>query len=302
VTAASVRGETYLRDVSELPGTAAVGIETVEWSAETGGNLTVRITGRWRRRRPVGTSQPTLVIEAEGRRHRYPAMPEPPSLAGTAPGVWRLSFTIPGWIAPDLGRTWLQFGTVIVPLPVAVPAPGEPSQAPTDDMTAAPLPEPEEAGPPPLEPQAAEPEPGPPPATEPPIEMPDLSSRVEALERELHDARAGRDELAASLLEGERVRRKAEQRAHAEEELRQDLARQLSNTVREADRARQAMGELAEAEERIRALEQELYQARRRSDEAEQIAAAATVARQRAERERELAEQDLGRRTETATT
>ncbi|HWE13943.1 MAG TPA: hypothetical protein VG365_10550 [Solirubrobacteraceae bacterium] len=114
--------------MSDLPATTAVGIETVEWSAETGGNLTLRITGRWRRRRPAATGQPTLVIEAEGRRHRFPALPEPPSLAGTAPGVWRLSFTVHGWLAPDLGRTWLQFGTVIVPLPVAVPAP-EPSPA-----------------------------------------------------------------------------------------------------------------------------------------------------------------------------
>ena len=112
--------------MTEMPGTAAVGIETVEWLSESGGNLTVRITGRWRRRRPITSGPPTLVIEAEGRRHRYPAMPEPPSLAGTGPGIWRLSFTVPRWLAPDLGRTWLQFGTVIVPLPVAVPAPGEP--------------------------------------------------------------------------------------------------------------------------------------------------------------------------------
>src|SRR5947209_1922821 len=111
--------------MSELPGSSAVAIETVEWSSVTGGNLSVRITGRWRRRRPVSTGQPTLVIEAEGRRHRFPAMPEPPSVGRTGPGLWRLSFTVPGWMAPELGRTWLQFGTVIVPLPVAVPAPGE---------------------------------------------------------------------------------------------------------------------------------------------------------------------------------
>ena len=107
-----------------------------------------------------------------------------------------------------------------------------------------------------------------------------------------------RDELVASLEERERKRRIAEQRAHAEQALRRDLARQLSSTAHEADRARQAMGELAAAEERIRSLENELGQARRRSDEAEQVAAAATAARQRAERERELAEQRLQRRAE----
>jgi hypothetical protein len=285
--------------MSELPGTSAVSIESVEWSAESGGNLTVRITGRWRRRRPVSTGQPTLVIEAEGRRHRYPAMPEPPSLGGTGPGVWRLSFTIPGWMAPELGRTWLQFGTVIVPLPVAVPAPGEGGRG---DRAAPPEPAPPPSGserPPPPPAFDIDPdEPAEPPDFEPTRGVDELTQRVDALEDELRDARSMRDELAASLEERERKRRIAEQRAHAEQALRKDLARQLSSSAREADRARQALGDLAAAEERIRSLEDELRHARRRSDEAEQIAAAATAARQRAERERALAEQRLKRRAE----
>jgi hypothetical protein len=270
--------------MSELPGTSAVSIEAVEWAAESGGNLTVRITGRWRRRRPVSSGQPTLVIEAEGRRHRYPAMPEPPSLGGTGPGIWRLTFTIPGWMAPELGRTWLQFGTVIVPLPVAVPA----QPAPSVDRPPPPPPAPEDDPDVPEEPPDFERTRG----------VAELTQRVGALEDELRDARSVRDELAASLEERERKRRIAEQRAHAEHALRRDLARQLSANADEAERARQAMGDLAAAEERIRSLEQELRRARRRSDEAEQVAAAATAARQRAERERELAEQTLQRRAE----
>ncbi len=285
--------------MSELPGTPTVSIESVEWSAETGGNLTVRITGRWRRRRPISSGQPTLVIEAEGRRHRFPAMPEPPSVGGTGPGIWRLSFTVPGWMAPELGRTWLQFGTMVVPLPVAVPAPGEgplhagvaPSaaSAPPDHL-------------PPGDPELGEPD-GPGEADGPPDfdqarRVAELTQRVDALEGELRDARAVRDELAASLEERERKRRVAEQRAHAEQALRRDLARQLSTSAQEAERAREAMGDLAAAEERIRLLEQDLGQARRRSDEAEQVAAAASAARQRAERERELAEQRLQRSAE----
>jgi len=263
-----------------------VSIEGVEWAAESGGNLTVRITGRWRRRRPVSTGQPTLVIEAEGRRHRYPAMPEPPSLGGTGPGVWRLTFTIPGWMAPELGRTWLQFGTVIVPLPVAVPA----QPAPSSDRPPPPAP------PPAPEREADEPEE--PPDFEQARGVDELTQRVVVLEDELRDARALRDELVASLEERERKRRIAEQRAHAEHALRRDLARQLSASAEDAERARQAMGDLAAAEERIRGLEQDLGRARRRSDEAEQVAAAATAARQRAERDREVAEQKLQRRAE----
>jgi hypothetical protein len=306
--------------MSDLSGPSAVGIETVEWSAEPGGNLAVRITGRWRRRRPITTGQPTLVIEADGRRHRYPAMPEPPSLAGTGPGVWRLSFTVPGWMAPDLGRTWLQFGTVIVPLPVAVPAPGERQPI---QMEAAPAQQSRE--PPPAEvtepgaqgPHAVEPErdadagsprssPSPRPVTpggqptEAGTTVSELASRMAALERELRAARAGRDELAASLADRDRSRRIAEQRAHAEQALRQDLARQLNLSAREAERTRQAMGDLAAAEERIRGLERELAGARRRSDEAEQVAAAATVARERADGERTHALQALAQRAEPA--
>ncbi|MGH2891406.1 MAG: hypothetical protein ACRDNJ_17455, partial [Solirubrobacteraceae bacterium] len=109
--------------MSELSGSAVVGIDRVEWSDEGAGNLVISVTGRWRRRRPASAGQPTLVIEADGRRHRFPAMPEPPSLAGAAPGSWRLSFTVPGWLAPSLGSAWLAVGAVVVPLPPPASAP-----------------------------------------------------------------------------------------------------------------------------------------------------------------------------------
>ncbi len=265
-------------------------------------------------------------------------MPEPPSLAGTGPGLWRLSFTVPGWMAPDLGRTWLQFGTVVVPLPVAVPAPGErqppgereppaerepPGDRQPRQTEAAPGQQQRE--PPPAGvtqlgaygPRAGEPgraadagssRPPSPPRLVTPDSRPteagttvsELASRMAALERELRAARAGRDELAASLADRDRSRRIAEQRAHAEQALRQDLARQLSVSAREAERSRQAMGDLAAAEERIRGLERELDGARRRSDEAEQVAAAAAVARERADAERTRALEALAQRAEPA--
>lgn len=109
--------------MSELP--SALGIEAVEWTAEAGGSLTLSVIGRWRRRRPSWGGQPQLVIEAEGTRHRFPAMPEPPSLTGAVPGTWRLSFSVPASLAPHLGgRVWLQFGAVVVPLPTATGGPG----------------------------------------------------------------------------------------------------------------------------------------------------------------------------------
>ena len=122
----SVRRRQYRRtrdDPSAVP--SALGIEAVEWIAEGGENLTVRVTGRWRRRRPDWSGKPTLVIEATGRRYRFPAIPEPPSLSGAAPGMWRITFAVPAALAPDPGaRAWLQFGSVSVPLPSAVQSPG----------------------------------------------------------------------------------------------------------------------------------------------------------------------------------
>ena len=59
-------------------------------------------------------------------------MPEPPSLTGATPGTWRISFSIPAALARELpGRTFLQFGGVIVRLPVgevAAPGPDEPEE------------------------------------------------------------------------------------------------------------------------------------------------------------------------------
>ncbi len=101
--------------------TSALGIERVEWFSEGGENLTVRVTGRWRRRRPAWSAQPTLVIDAPGHKHRFPAMPEPPSLTGVAPGMWRISFAVPSALAPELrGGASVQFGGAVVPLPAAV--------------------------------------------------------------------------------------------------------------------------------------------------------------------------------------
>jgi hypothetical protein len=278
-----------------------LGIEAVEWFAEGGENLTVRVTGRWRRRRPAWSGQPTLVIEASGRRYRFPAMPEPPSLTGTGPGMWRISFSVPAALAPDLGgRTWLQFGAVVVPLPTAVepmggaldPAHGgdgpgavaEPVSEPVSEPMSEPPAPPAYPGERPLPSPELETETARRRAAEAEAALADLAARAEALERDLATARAEFEQLSYTLA-GEQVsRRAAEQRAHAERALRVDLARQLAARARDSDRAREALGDLAAAEDRVRDLELELSEARRKIDEAEQVAAAAAVARQRAER------------------
>ena len=275
--------------MNDPPGSPSpLGIEVVEWIAEGGDNLTVRVTGRWRRRRPAWSGQPTLVIEAPGRRYRFPAMPEPPSLSGAAPGMWRISFAVPAALAPDLGgRAWLQFGAVVVPLPAAVEA-----------VTAADLenelrPIEQPAAPEPAQPGPASPHPHPSAelefesarrrAAEAEAEAAALRERLRELEGQLGGARAEAEQLSASLAGQQATRRGAEQRAHAERAQRLELERTLAQRTRDAERTRQALGDLATAEERIRGLEAELGRARRRIDEAEQAAAAAAAARERAQ-------------------
>jgi len=270
---------------------SALGIEAVELFTEGGNLLTVRVTGRWRRRRPAWSGQPTLLLDAGGFRHRFPAMPEPPSLTGAVPGTWRMSFTVPASLAPELsGRTWLQFGAVVVPLPVAV----EPSGFAGADALAPPL----DGEPPQAEPQlgvealaarrvrsselAAESARR--RAAEAEGAAADLAARIEEFEQQLETARGDSERLSGELAERERARRAAEQRAHAEQALRVDLEQELAARERESAVAREALGELAAAEERVRELERDLEPLRRRADEAEQLAAAAAAARERAER------------------
>jgi hypothetical protein len=277
--------------MNDQPGVpSALGIEAVEWIAEGGENLTVRVTGRWRRRRPAWSAQPMLVIEAPGRRYRFPAMPEPPSLTGTSPGMWRISFSVPAALAPELGvRAWLQFGSVAVPLPAAVEFPG-PETAEEEPPAA-------EAGPgeysesslplgghprpsSELESESARRR-----ADEAEAALSELTKLVQRLEGELAEARSRADELVASLAAQQINRRGAEQREHAERALRLDLARQLAGRAKDTDRAREALGQLASAEERVRELEHELSEVRRLADEAEQAAATAAAARDRARRQ-----------------
>src|SRR6478609_596630 len=123
--------------MTDLPS-SLVGIEAVEWVSEGGRTLTVRVTGRWRRRRPELRGQAMLVVETEAGRQRFLAMPEPPSLSGAAPGTWRMSFSVPAALAPVLpGRTFLQLGGVMVPLPIGeVTIPAESAEGPSAEAGA----------------------------------------------------------------------------------------------------------------------------------------------------------------------
>ena len=266
--------------MTDLP--SSLGIEAVELLSEGGPSVTVRVTGRWRRRRGEPRGQAMLVVDGPSGLQRFLAMPEPPSLAGAAPGTWRMSFSVPATLAPSLpGRTFLQVGGIVAPLPIgevsfrpagAEPAPPEapaaavPSAAPVDpDLLEARRARSSELAAESARRRAAE-----------------LAAEVQRLERELGDAREETARLRSSIVDRERQLRATEQHVHSEEALRVDLEQELSR------RTRAARHDLATLHERVAELERELTRMRRAVDEAGHLAAAAEAAR--AEAERRLAE------------
>ncbi|MDQ6745161.1 MAG: hypothetical protein M3Z27_03970, partial [Actinomycetota bacterium] len=253
------------------PAPSAFGIEAVEWNARGEKSLTVTVTGRWRRRRPLGGGQPSLVLERAGHRHRFPASPEPPGLSGAAPGTWQMSFSVPLSLAPaGEDSVWLQIGAVVVPLPITVK--GDPPQRGAPEASAAPT----------AEPQLL---------TERRLRSTELAlrgareraaqaeregaagaSRLQRLTHELELARV-------ALAQRDAARRAAEQRAFAEGAERLEAQEELAQLRHEHRDARALGDRLVHARERVHELEAEIDRWQRRLDEAEQLAAAAEAAR-----------------------
>ena len=223
-----------------------LGIEAVECLAEGERSVTIRVTGRWRRRRPELRGQPMLVVDTAIGRQRFLAMPEPPSLTGAAPGTWRMSFSVPAGLAPSLrGRTFLQLGGAMVPLPIGdvpTPAPDEGARRPE---------------------------------TEPP--------GVARLERALDEAHAQSDRLREEIADRERMLRSAEQHVHSERALRAEVEEQLNRRSRAAQHELAVLHErVAELERELTRMRRAVDEAQHLAAAAE--AARADAVRRLAER------------------
>ncbi len=263
--------------MSDLP--SALGIEAVELVAEGGRSVTVRVTGRWRRRRPELRGQAMLVVETGTVRQRFVAMPEPPSLTGAAPGTWRMTFTVPAELAPQLpGKTFLQLGAVMVPLPVgevagAVEAAGAteppgPAEAPGPELLEARQLRSSELAAESARRRAAEAE----------AALVALNDRVGEIQDELGRAREESDRLRDVIAERERELRGAQQNIHSERARRVEVEQALTEKTRAAARDLRAL------HDHVADLERELARMRRAVDEAEHLAAAAVAGRAVAER------------------
>lgn len=83
--------------------------------------LQVRLYGSWRERARVPLERPMLVVVADGRKHRFPAIPQPRRSRASAGSDWSAGFTVPAWIGPRLeGNSSLHFGEVTFELTPAL--------------------------------------------------------------------------------------------------------------------------------------------------------------------------------------
>jgi hypothetical protein len=130
-------------------------VEQIECEPLGTAKIAIRVTGRWRGRRRIPDSRPFLVLDVDGRRHRFPAMLEPRRPRLGRPASWGASFALPARFETQLANVSLWFGDVEVELPAvsfrsasvpaAEPAPREiPAKEPD---AAAPAPDPEDDAP-----------------------------------------------------------------------------------------------------------------------------------------------------------
>ena len=133
-----------------------IAIDRVERARGQGDEVRLRLSGRWLIDDPPGepdAPEALLVIQLQGRRHRFPATREPAG-AAPLPGTWHAEFTVPSWAVPSRrGQAAVWVGTSVI----AVGPPGTPPAPVSSAEPVATSPEPE----PEAEPVAASPEPEP---------------------------------------------------------------------------------------------------------------------------------------------
>jgi predicted nucleic acid-binding Zn-ribbon protein len=100
------------------------------------GGVALRLSGRWLRQPATDQTEPLLVVQVQGRRHRFTSSPEGDGQAEN--GTWRATFHLPSWAEPEReGQAALWVGTAVVPVPVPLRA-GAPAPATTQPSPVAP--------------------------------------------------------------------------------------------------------------------------------------------------------------------
>jgi hypothetical protein len=265
------------------PAEPPIAIDRVERARGQGDDVRLRLSGRWLTGNPPSQSdapEALLVIQLQGRRHRFPAN-RAPADAPLLPGTWQAEFMVPSWAVPERpGQAAVWVGTSVI-------AVGPPGTSAAD--AAAPAAEPAPA--PPSEPASAPPAPPSEPASAPPTPLAEPASAIAAPEPVAAPSRSeallfsgssepladpGRGGPLANLLLKETV-----SALHAELERRSGEAAQLRGSLAKAQSeldsraARQAGLETAHGELRHE-LEQLMAAVTRQREDFEKRIAAAT--------------------------
>jgi hypothetical protein len=280
-----------------------IAIDRVERARGQGDDVRLRLSGRWLIDDPPSgpdAPQALLVIQLQGRRHRFPASRGAPG-AAPLPGTWQAEFTVPSWAVPSRpGQAAVWVGASVI----AVGPPGTPPEPVPSPEPVAASPEPVRSPEPvvaPLEPEAATPgpeaeagsadpsalaEPAPDLGRGGPLANLLLKETVSALHAELERRSAEAAQLRGALadaqseLDARATRQAGLESAHGE------LRHELEQLMAAATRQRQ------DFEERLSAAQDEL-------DRAREDAAMATAARDETEaqlaRAGEQAEAELAR-------
>ncbi|MFZ1995303.1 MAG: hypothetical protein WAU75_14410, partial [Solirubrobacteraceae bacterium] len=94
-----------------------VAIDRVDFTRSDRDGIEMRLTGRWLADTDVIGFAPLLVVQVQGRRHRFTPAPDGHPLA---PGSWAATFRIPPWAQPRReGQAALWVGTSVVPVPLS---------------------------------------------------------------------------------------------------------------------------------------------------------------------------------------
>ncbi len=108
-----------MSNTSSPQGPRPLELERVQSSRAEAGELRLRLSGRWvDPKAEVAEDEELLVVNVEGRRHRFPASRDEQSDTELKPGHWSASFRIPTWAEPrEQGQAALWLGNAVIPVP-----------------------------------------------------------------------------------------------------------------------------------------------------------------------------------------
>jgi hypothetical protein len=105
---------------SSAPAQSPLEIERIQSSRAEEGQVRLQLSGHWVEPQAAVDEEELLVVQVEGRRHRFPASQGHGSKAerDAGSGHWHASFTVPEWAEPRQdGQAAVWVGNAVVPVP-----------------------------------------------------------------------------------------------------------------------------------------------------------------------------------------